>query len=586
MFKLISLTSPSGLFKDIVFKNGLNIILGKYSKLGKDINGIGKTTIINLIDYCLLADGVKSELFKDKYNFLKNESIQLDFILGGKRYSIERGFEDKKKVLFTVNEGEPKEFIDSDLRLILGAEMGKGQVGIYEPIWFRTLMSFFVQNDHNFLQRDASNVLKFTVGKRQPELFTYIFLLLGVDNSLVWDFDNSTVELKSLRADQTRINKQIFEQTGKSIEDFRGECDSVVRKIDKLEEGLDNYHFDENSIDLEEKIQALSVQISALNKQHISLVSKYRDIQESLQIDVDVNPDKVSEFYSEIHSEFSDFIRKSLNQVVDFRQEISTNRRKFLKERESHYQQRLNEIKNKLVSLEKERSTIFRMLDEKSAFDALKSAYTNLVEEKARLSSQLVYVEQLDYIEEAIATKKSSVSSTIAKMLAKKNEALGAIDEVKNIFLDLVDGSVDIDSSDVSPYFNIEFKSNQSSPIKLTLEVPRGSSLGKGRFKILAFDLTVFISSVMRQNNFPCFLIHDGVFHAIAHKTRIKFLNYINRKLDSLGDVQYIITVNEDEITFPESEGVSVGLDFKLEDKTLITLEDNSEHMLLGREFG
>ncbi len=33
-------------------------------------------------------------------------------------------------------------------------------------------------------------------------------------------------------------------------------------------------------------------------------------------------------------------------------------------------------------------------------------------------------------------------------------------------------------------------------------------------FKILAFDLTVFISSVMRNNNFPNFLIHDGVFHA------------------------------------------------------------------------
>ncbi len=195
MFKLISLTSPSGLFKDIVFKDGLNIILGKYSKSGKDINGIGKTTIINLIDYCLLADGVKSELFKEKYNFLKTENIRLDFFLGDKAYSIERGFEDKKKVVFTVNGGEPKEFIDSELRLILGAEMGKGQVGVYEPIWFRTLMSFFVQNDHNFMQRDALNVLKFTIGKRQPELFTYIFLLLGIDNSLVWDFDNSSVEL-------------------------------------------------------------------------------------------------------------------------------------------------------------------------------------------------------------------------------------------------------------------------------------------------------------------------------------------------------------------------------------------------------
>lgn len=126
--------------------------------------------------------------------------------------------------------------------------------------------------------------------------------------------------------------------------------------------------------------------------------------------------------------------------------------------------------------------------------------------------------------------------------------------------------------------------SNQSSPIKLSLDVPRGSSLGKGRFKILAFDLTVFITSFLRKSNLPSFLIHDGVFHAIAHKTRIKFLNYVNRKLDELGSIQYIITVNEDEIIFPESEGVTV--DFDLKDKTLITLEDNPGHIFLGREFG
>jgi len=50
MFKLISLSSSTGLFEDIVFKDGLNIILGRYAKSGKDINGIGKTTIINFID--------------------------------------------------------------------------------------------------------------------------------------------------------------------------------------------------------------------------------------------------------------------------------------------------------------------------------------------------------------------------------------------------------------------------------------------------------------------------------------------------------------------------------------------------------
>jgi uncharacterized protein YydD (DUF2326 family) len=278
MFKLISLSSPTGLFKEIVFRDGLNIILGKYSKSGKDINGIGKTTIINLIDYCLLAEGFKSEFFSEKYSFLRSERVKLSFKLGDNSYSIERGFEDKKEVYFKINDDKPKVFIDSDLRLILGAEIGRGQTGIYEPQWFRTLMSFYIQNDHNFLQRDASNVLRFTIGKRQPELFTYIFLLLGIDNSLIWSFDNSSVELKNLRADQSRIKKHIVEQTGKSIEDFRGECDSVARKIDRLEEGLDSYQFDENSADLEEKIQALNAQISSLNKEHVSLVSKFQDI--------------------------------------------------------------------------------------------------------------------------------------------------------------------------------------------------------------------------------------------------------------------------------------------------------------------
>lgn len=586
MFKLLKLSSPTGMFETLEFQDGLNIILGKYSKKGTDINGIGKTTIVNLIDYCLLADGVKKEFFSEKYAFLKHERVRLEFCINKNNYSIERGFEDKKDVLFQINDEVAKEYIDSDLRLILGSEMGREPQGVYDPLWFRTLMSFFVQNDHAFSARDSSNVQKFTIGKRQPELLTYIFLLLGIDNSLIWNFDNSSVELKKLREDQTRIKNQVLEQTGKSIEEFRGECDAVCRKIDKLEEGLDLYQFDENNADLEKKIQSLNSEISALNKEHLTIKNKFYDIKESLKIDVDVNPNIVAELYYGIHSEFAGFIKKNLEQVIAFRQSISSNRSKFLKEREALYQEKLASIKEKSVVLEKSRSQIYQMLDEQSAFDALKAAYNNLVEEKAHLSSQLTYIEQLDFIEGKIAGKKSEVGKTVAEIVANKNQLSGALDAIKGIYLDLVDGSVDIDSSDISPYFNIEFKANERSPVKLKLEVPRGSSLGKGRFKILAFDLTVFITSAMKEESFPSFLIHDGVFHAIAHKTRIKFLNYINKALNSIDGAQYIITVNEDEIIFPEQEGVSVALDFDLKKKTLITLEDSPESMLLGKEFG
>lgn len=586
MFKLISLTSPTKLFNDIVFKDGLNIILGRYSKKGTDTNGIGKTTIINFIDYCLLGDGVKQELFKDKYSFLQTHTIELKFHIGDDKYSICRNFVDRKLALFRVNNGEQQEFIDTDLKFILGSKIGKNQVGIYDPSWFRTLMAFFVQNDHNFAQRSSTDVLKFTIGKRQPELITFIFLLLGIDNTLIFDFDNRTVELKELRSEQTSINKQITNATGKSIDDLRGECDLISRRVERLEKSLNNYTFDVNTSILEEKINELSLEISSLNKDYISLSRKHKDILSSLTIDVDVSPDKISAFYKEISTDFSEFIKKSLNEVLEFRSEISTNRKKFLKEREAYYQSKIDEIKNSIIVLEKERSRFFKMLDEKSAFDALKSAYTNLIEEKTKLSTQLVFIEQLDIIEEAVASKKSSISQTVENLLAEKNSIAYIINEIKAIFLDLVDNSVDIEHGDTTPYFSIDFKSNQRSPVKFSIEVPRGGSLGKGRFKILAFDLTIFIYSAMRNSNLPSFLIHDGVFHAISHKTRIKFLNYIEKRMNPIKDSQYIITFNEDEIIFPESEAVNVKLDFNLMEKTIAVLEDNPENMFLGREFG
>lgn len=588
MFKIISLSSPTELFSEIVFKDGLNIILGNYSKSGKDINGIGKTTIINFIDYCFLANGPKSLLFSEKYSFLKNEKISLKFSIGENEYSIERDFQNKNQAILTRNSGHKESYTDTDLRLILGAEMGKGSnyEGIYDPLWFRTLMSFFIQNDHSFLSRDSKNVLSFTSNKRQAELMTYCLLLLGIDNTLIWNFDQDKIDLKKLQSDQTRINKQITEQTGRSVDDFKAECDSVNRKVEKLEEGLDNYTFDENQTDLEEKINALNTEISALSKEHMKSSKKLQDIQESLKISIDIDVEKISDLYFDLNQEFSNFIKKGLEEVIAFRQQISTNRSKFLKERERDYSEKLKNIREKIVILEVDRSDIYKMLDEKSAFDSIKSAYTNLLDEKSRLAGKQSYIEQLDYIENSIATKKSCVGNIVADIVKNKESSSIRIEEAKNIFLDIVENSVDTDHSDVSPYYDIKYKSNQISPMQIKLEVPRGGSLGKGRFKILAFDLTMFITSGLSNSNLPCFLIHDGVFHGIAHKTRINFLNYINKKLNEIGNLQYIITVNEDEVIFPENEDISAQLDFDLSEKSLVILEDNPENMFLGKEFG
>ncbi|MFI5136891.1 MAG: DUF2326 domain-containing protein, partial [Sphingobacteriales bacterium] len=59
--------------KDISFEPGINIVLGKYSgdKEAKGINGIGKSSLVRLINFCFLSASAEKIFIQPKYDFLK-----------------------------------------------------------------------------------------------------------------------------------------------------------------------------------------------------------------------------------------------------------------------------------------------------------------------------------------------------------------------------------------------------------------------------------------------------------------------------------------------------------------------------------
>ena len=54
---LIKIYSETNLIDTVPFHNGINIILGKYfgDKEARGINGIGKSTLVRLVDFTLLS---------------------------------------------------------------------------------------------------------------------------------------------------------------------------------------------------------------------------------------------------------------------------------------------------------------------------------------------------------------------------------------------------------------------------------------------------------------------------------------------------------------------------------------------------
>ena len=103
-------SEPKGLFRsgkvehpfEIHFKYGFNFIFGhKDSQLEtkESLNGLGKSTVCDLIDFCLLADfnSKNKRLFKEEARIAPFK-IVLEFEHGGIGYCVKRSVSDKENL--------------------------------------------------------------------------------------------------------------------------------------------------------------------------------------------------------------------------------------------------------------------------------------------------------------------------------------------------------------------------------------------------------------------------------------------------------------------------------------------------------
>lgn len=75
-------------YQKFEFKNGLWLIIGKNNDVLDSCNGVGKSTNLNAIIYCLFdrtRNGIKLDNLRNKYNSKFPMSVSLDFDLSGIR---------------------------------------------------------------------------------------------------------------------------------------------------------------------------------------------------------------------------------------------------------------------------------------------------------------------------------------------------------------------------------------------------------------------------------------------------------------------------------------------------------------------
>jgi len=578
MVILKKLYSDTELINPVVFKEGINIILGRYSRsTNKEINGIGKSTLVRLIDYCFLSTKAKNDYFNpNQYPFLERHSITLRFEIDGIDFEITRFFSESNRILFG-KEGNLQEYSESELKEILSSEFFKSyNPTYYEPSWFRSLMKFFIKDDINHHERRVSYNFV-SPHTRKNLLIVYNFYLFGLPNYNLYQLDEYDREISELRKVKGRIVNSVESEFGKKIGELRGELLELEKKVKDFQKVLEEFNFAKTFEDLENELVKITTKISKLLPKIQELKRKLEYIQESYQVEIEIDIEETAAYYERLERELGKFIKKSLQDIINFRKSLAENRKKYLSRKEKELNEELNRLWKEYHQLENKRQKIYKILDSKGEFSAIKTMYERLLEEATKYQRLKEAIQKIEEIEEEIREKERKVETLYYQVVEDYTNYKEKIDKLN---LDFRNITRKCTATSEGSYLLIELGDDRHHPIDIKVDIPKSLSHGRNQLKILLYDLCIFKGLIDNDRPVPFFLIHDGVFHGIDMKTKIRTLNYINDLLNHRA--QYIVTFNEDEIS-EEFDGEK--LNFNIHDNVITIYEDEPSRMIFKREF-
>ncbi|SFC76591.1 Uncharacterized protein YydD, contains DUF2326 domain [Parapedobacter composti] len=590
---LIRIYSDTNLIDAVPFHNGINIVLGKYSedKEARGINGIGKSTLVRLVDFALLSGKAEKRFSQRKYDFLRDDehTITLELEVQGQKYFIKRSFADTKKILFGKRPDALDEYEKSEMPKVLEGIFfpTENNEVFFEGKRYGTLMEFFVKDDLQSQQRvDPLNFVSYNANAREKAL--YNFYLLNLPTKTLLKYNEVSSEYERYSNTVKSLSEKIKADTGKDVQEFRTERLKIEKDITTLENSLKEYNFLANHKEIEQKLNQV---ISEINEQSVIYHNTNRKLEKLKSSYSDVSSidlDKIQKLYNETVTTFGNFVKKSLDEVIDFKKQLLANRNKYLLEEEKKLQSAIDQSFKQLEKLEKNRSQLFSLLKERGALDKIESTYERLVNEKTLLERNTSIVREIDEIEEILGNANIVIAELKRDIVGELNKQKTYLDELRLLFQQILEHAIYLDEEFDNSYFDITLNPTSPRnqlPFKINLEIPKADALGQERLKIVAYDIMVFLKSRIDKRNIPDFLVHDGVFHAISYKTISNVLNYMYHKSNELHNFQYILTFNEDEIDLSRDESKFGKFDFDWSKQVIAEYSDSEQETIFKRFF-
>ena len=298
-------SEPAGLFHPqpvITFKDGINFIFGRKDKESdsKDsLNGIGKSLLLDFIDFCLLSSISPRIKLAEKEGLLEGYKVVLEFEVDGRFYILKRSIATPNKDIEFGELGNVRPYdnktSDHALKELLCDLVFKNEnySGKYYNTWFRKMMPFFGKIKSNKKEKFIDPI-QYMVGPSVMELYIYHLFFLGIDNTLA--FKNFEIQDNIKQKDPVISGIEKFIQENYSfdnIDDASAEVDKITNEIKNLESAITEFKLMDEYSDVETQANELTAKIKDLWYANFSDRKKIESYTEGFKSDKNIDTAKV-----------------------------------------------------------------------------------------------------------------------------------------------------------------------------------------------------------------------------------------------------------------------------------------------------
>lgn len=406
--KILKIQSATKIIREIEFHKGINLIVDEtpesVKKDGTETgNSVGKTTVLQLIDFCLGSDpkGIFVDPDSKKENvlvkdFLKTQRVLITLVLKeslddeqSKEIKIERNFLARKEIIRRINgQNYTEEEFDIELSNLIFPDHTA------EKPTFREIISHNIRYKDEHINSTLRTLDKYTSDAEYETLYLF---MLGVDFSSGNKKQNLLLKLKQEDTFKTRLEKV---QTKSAYESTLA---IVEGNIEVLNEKKSNFNLNENfESDLDKfnlikyHLNKTSSELTNLNIKRNLILEAEADLKSNVS---NIDTQQLMNIYQQATQNIEG-ISKSFEDLVHYHNQMIIEKVDFIKKELPDLERKIELKSSELQSLLAQEKKQSLLISKSESFEVLEGIIQELNEEYRKKGEYENILQQLDEVEQ------------------------------------------------------------------------------------------------------------------------------------------------------------------------------------------